>query len=196
MNMPKRHRGFTLIELLVVVAIISLLVSILMPSLAKVKLLAGNAKCLSNLKQHYMAFIYYAQDNGDRIVDWDGNNNNPTNSIMPYLGVTSKYKGSDVRRCPLAEFSMADEKSYGINHRIGGAKKVETLYTVYPGGDTLMIWADSDAKRVIAKVSEMEFRHPAGEGICNMVMLSGNVKGFPRIEYEYGFTLGFYNDWK
>ncbi|NLW87030.1 MAG: prepilin-type N-terminal cleavage/methylation domain-containing protein [Planctomycetes bacterium] len=46
----RKHSGFTLIELLVVVAIISLLVSILIPSLAKAKDLARTMMCQTNLK--------------------------------------------------------------------------------------------------------------------------------------------------
>ncbi|MHC4647747.1 MAG: type II secretion system protein [Planctomycetota bacterium] len=47
----KRNQGFTLIELLVVISIIALLVSILVPALAKVKAQARTVVCASNLKQ-------------------------------------------------------------------------------------------------------------------------------------------------
>ena len=52
------RKAFTLIELLVVVAIISLLVSILIPSLVMAKDLAKRAVCISNL--HNMGNLFHA----------------------------------------------------------------------------------------------------------------------------------------
>ena len=57
-----RRTGFTLIELLVVVAIIALLVSILLPSLAMAKELARRAICTSNFHQIALASNLYAAE--------------------------------------------------------------------------------------------------------------------------------------
>jgi prepilin-type N-terminal cleavage/methylation domain-containing protein/prepilin-type processing-associated H-X9-DG protein len=58
-----RKKGFTLIELLVVIAIIALLMSILMPALARVKNQARTTACLANLKQWGLMFAMYTGDN-------------------------------------------------------------------------------------------------------------------------------------
>ena len=60
------RRGFTLIEVLVVVAIIALLLSILLPSLAHARVQAKASVCLSNLKQVGTGLTMYVTQNRDR----------------------------------------------------------------------------------------------------------------------------------
>ncbi len=60
-----RSRAFTLIELLVVVAIIGLLISILLPSLARARRQAKSVKCLSNLRTLGQGVVTYASESRD-----------------------------------------------------------------------------------------------------------------------------------
>src|SRR5882757_4894465 len=62
-----RPGGFTLVELLVVIGIIAILMSLLVPAAAKVREAANRTNCLSNLRQVYMAFNFYAMSNVDQV---------------------------------------------------------------------------------------------------------------------------------
>jgi len=67
----RRKIGFTLIELLVVIAIIAVLMAILMPALNRVREQGKRSTCLSNLKQLTLAWIMYADENDDNLVNGD-----------------------------------------------------------------------------------------------------------------------------
>ena len=62
MGVMVKKKAFTLIELLVVIAIIALLMSILMPALAKVKRQAQGVACQSVLRQWSLMFTMYTED--------------------------------------------------------------------------------------------------------------------------------------
>lgn len=104
--MKTRMRGFTLIELLVVVAIISLLMSVLLPALGRARASARDVKCLNNLKQIGTYMLMYVNENNGFYMAHNGN-----------FG-TYSYSGKGKWQDVLMEYYLPSEYSkYDLNHR-------------------------------------------------------------------------------
>ncbi len=90
----KRRNAFTLIELLVVIAIIALLMSIMLPTMTKVKDQAKAATCLSNLHQLGIACNLYTIENNGKMPDLE-----EFDWVTPLY---KYYKDINILRCPSA----------------------------------------------------------------------------------------------
>jgi len=116
------ERGaFTLIELLVVIAILALLVSILMPSLARARDLARLTICKSNLHQHGYGYHMYSTEWNGLLPMWRlGNQAYPNtiysfqNLVAPYLGFSPEYLATDTGRKAVYYNSTTNEMSAKI----------------------------------------------------------------------------------
>jgi prepilin-type N-terminal cleavage/methylation domain-containing protein len=101
-----KPKAFTLVELLVVIAIIALLMSILMPALAKVRKQAKAVMCQSNLKQWGIICSMYAGDNDSYFCDLVGDD--PATSWSGGWGywwmspLQKYYEEPLLRLCPAA----------------------------------------------------------------------------------------------
>ncbi|MBP7052491.1 MAG: type II secretion system protein [Phycisphaerae bacterium] len=88
----RKNKGFTLIELLVVIAIIAVLMSILMPTLSRVRKQARLAACLSNLRQWGLMFSMYCQDNDGNFFTGEVRGGRPGSVTATIFGVTRAYQ--------------------------------------------------------------------------------------------------------
>jgi prepilin-type N-terminal cleavage/methylation domain-containing protein len=103
-----RRRGFTLIELLVVIAIIALLMSILMPALAKVKDQARMIGCLGNLKQWNLTAAMFTESNDGKF--WKSDPGSQTFWFPAYMDDSVKdWKRNKTWFCPSAQKPIRDE---------------------------------------------------------------------------------------
>jgi prepilin-type N-terminal cleavage/methylation domain-containing protein/prepilin-type processing-associated H-X9-DG protein len=110
-----RHRrpgGFTLIELLVVISIISLMMSLMLPSLTRARKQGEQIHCLTNQHQLYLAWLLYTGDSDDRLC-------NPT-----HFGVDLEHytQSRDVFLCKSVEGGR-DPDSYAISNTMGGEER-------------------------------------------------------------------------
>ncbi len=100
---PSAPRAFTLIELLVVVAIIALLISILLPSLARAREAARRTQCAANLGSIGRSCMTYAEGNGGVLPTADHNpiglNGGDYQSSATWVGRPRNDAG-DVRATP------------------------------------------------------------------------------------------------
>jgi prepilin-type N-terminal cleavage/methylation domain-containing protein len=80
-----KRKGFTLVELLVVIAIIALLMSILMPALARVRALAQRVVCGAHLSSIGKQLIIYSNDYDDKYPRAGGRDSKwgPTGPLGP-----------------------------------------------------------------------------------------------------------------
>jgi prepilin-type N-terminal cleavage/methylation domain-containing protein len=92
------HGAFTLVELLVVIAVIALLVSLLLPAMARSKEYARSTQCRNNLRQWGEAYRMYADDNDDYLprrgqgvqtLSLIGRPDDWFNALPPYFGLPS-----------------------------------------------------------------------------------------------------------
>ena len=107
----KNRKAFTLVELLVVISIIALLMSILMPALARVRKQAKSVICQANLKQWALVFSLYTADNDGYFMNgnvpedsgffWEGGGGGGMGSWW-FLPLEPYYKVHDLRFCPMA----------------------------------------------------------------------------------------------
>lgn len=113
----RRAPAFTLIELLVVTAIIAVLAAMLLPTLARSKVVAQRADCMSNLRQLGLATQLYWTDNNESSFPlwtkadgtgktwwfgWLANGIDGQRAFDLSAGALFRYlHGSEVRLCPV-----------------------------------------------------------------------------------------------
>jgi len=123
--MVHKRKAFTLIELLVVIAIIALLMSILMPSLSRVKKQAKTVTCMTRLKEWGVYFTLYTEDYGGSFEEGvgDGHTHHWFNALRSYYRNDHKFCC-----CPTATKPLLDE-----NGNLAGAWDTFSAWGIFKG---------------------------------------------------------------
>lgn len=148
----KSRGGFTLIELLVVIAIIALLASLLIPAVARAKIAAYQARCISNHRQIFVCWQLYQDDYDSKLVANNRDTREPgeglnwvestihgatpgfieTNSLIrPDRAAFAHYqKNYQIYACPaertyyrVGKISYRKLRSYSMNDHLNGGKE-------------------------------------------------------------------------
>ena len=120
----RRQCAFTLVELLVVVGIIAILVSIMMPALARARNQAMKVNCMSQMRQIGQAVIMYAQNHkgwlaGPYGLTYPGGPHDTYGPETGWLWLTNCLQDKRVWLCPVDQRRDRELKySYTYNCRM------------------------------------------------------------------------------
>ncbi len=162
------RKGFTLIELLVVIAIIALLLSVLMPSLRKVRAVAARVGCAHNLKQIYLAVDMYLNVNDNTYpcardpvstepAYWLWMGRGWRSFVEPYLGGPIDVNNPSVLFCPQDRVAKEKYESTSYSYSMAFYHSPEQIEDMNSPADTYTNPRPSIAQR------SMDVSKPSGK---------------------------------
>ena len=203
LSYPKRKTAcrFTLIELLVVIAIIAILAALLLPALNRAKRSAQAISCTNNLKQVFLVFNQYSDDNGDWFMP-AGPIGNYSNWV-DYVIHDMKYKAklltcpSEKRQALLSYSKGGMQYSHFIGNNFILATKgksdkrnhiIKRSSVKQASAAKLLMDSNSDRNSVSGAAYWVSFRHgggdprgnqssviPPGGALTNVLFMAGQV---------------------
>ena len=171
-HMPRRisrsrlRTGFSLVELLVVMGIIAILISLLVPALAKARDMANVTRCSNNLAQVGVTFRVFSQDHDGRL---------PYTQCCPW-------------GCPWWDNCMYSHDYFELVDRYGLNKKL----LLCPGSMT----AESDSDPVYYQFgnwTEAQARQATATVTGDTELGPANDRDNPSFEWQVAASGGLYN---
>jgi prepilin-type N-terminal cleavage/methylation domain-containing protein/prepilin-type processing-associated H-X9-DG protein len=201
-----REKAFTLIELLVAIAIISLLMGIMLPALAKVRQEGQGVMCLNNLRQMAIASQAYGQSYDDSYpvaqyrqkkataryeYGWDfttvTNLTTSEQKVVPGL-LWQGRTTARVQQCPsfVGESNTTSDPYTGYNYNTsyvghGGGERVGAGYT----GDIRSVAGAPEWYRVVMPAKISSVRRPAECALFGDGQYSGGANKYMRAPWVW-----------
>lgn len=129
-NCPSVRWGFTLIELLVVIAIISILATILLPSLSMARELAKRTACMNSIRNLGIGISGYTTENQDRLP-----NSSPNSYSSAYWPVASMVGVAEMLDLLVANIPQYSNGTYqGVYVGSSAGNYISEDIFICPGG--------------------------------------------------------------
>ena len=181
--MKMKIKNFTLVELLVVIAVISILLSLLLPQLNKTRRKAKTVLCCNNYKQNIRALLKYTRDNNGRFpkvrgtqTSWLGqkgtgwyNKKKLSIEVKPLNIYLGRFKEGDTvptSRCPE---TLDDDYWFNLYGTDYDANNSAHTYASLSERHTRFLSEVSDASRMVAlyeeAVYEQMYSAPVPDGL-------------------------------
>ncbi len=140
----KHNSRFTLIELLVVVVIITVVMAITLPMMAKARKAAERTNCMNNLRNLGGAMAMYLDESRDIMPLCAQLPSAKLNSKPRIVDVLLPHAGSErVFQCPADnQYFETEGSSYEYNSMLGGRKVAETFLSKKWGEENVPVMYD------------------------------------------------------
>jgi len=179
--------GFSLIELLVIIAIISLLLSILTPSLGRTRSMAMRLKCAHNLKQIDVAMHLYLSSNDDLYPCaedplpagyWLWMGRGWRDFVEPYLGGNIDANNPSILWCPQDKVAKEKYESTSYAYSMSFYHSAEQIDSMSSPADTYGSASQPSMAQRSFSVAKPSGKVIVGEWLSNHSRIDGEDSGW------------------
>ncbi len=158
-NGPRRE-AFTVIELLIVIAIIGILSGMLLPAFREAKFEAFQTSCANNLRQIYLALMYYAGKNQD-YLPVEQYEHNPALKLIEALDANNeKEMLIHAMYCPQAWYMEATAQSTTLTPKGCSDSIIDTPENRAAGNISYLYWSFLENKPGKGTGKDAYWRNP------------------------------------